>query len=622
MNGKEEKAGYTRLGGEDSSRSYGSFLDSHEEGRKGSEKVNDKSPTVIVVSIISLVVICIIVGVAIWASGGGTEDAVDQPVKLFGVYENAAVAVDGEPCAAIGADILKDGGTAVDAAIGALFCNGVYNSHSMGIGGGFLMTIYSRAEGTVKCLNARETAPGLATTDMFHGNGSLSSKGPLSVAVPGEIAGYWEARRQYGNLSLSWRRIMQPTIDMCREGIPVSATMEDQIAGRKFTDPNIKSVLIDPATWEGWKEGQTYTRTALADTLEALADAGDNGDELFYNGSIAVELVNDLSKLGGILSLSDLATYKPEWVDPITVHMPSTNLTLYSMPPPGSGAVLAAILNIMENFPVEKDDPLFYHRVVESFKWAYGARSNLGDPNDKDITEFVENLVAEMTSSEWAFEKHLLINDSSTVNAPRYYGSDVLNPRDGGTAHLSIVAPNGDAVAVTSTVNLVFGSEIMSPGTGIIYNDQMDDFSFPGIVNDFDLPPSPNNFPKPGKRPLSSMSPSIFVDQSGDVRLVVGASGGTKITTATALTSLLNLRLGWDIEKSVEASRIHHQLNPMTVEYQSTLQTEVVQGLIDRGHVVEDIGGAGSVVGAIDRKENGNLWAKADSRKSGGVGGF
>eukprot|EP00090_Calanus_glacialis_P039873 TRINITY_DN6943_c0_g1_i4.p1 TRINITY_DN6943_c0_g1~~TRINITY_DN6943_c0_g1_i4.p1 ORF type:complete len:167 (+),score=38.72 TRINITY_DN6943_c0_g1_i4:50-502(+) len=150
----------------------------------------------------------------------------------------------------------------------------------------------------------------------------------------------------------------------------------------------------------------------------------------------------------------------------------------------------------------------------------------------------------------------------------------------------------------------------------------MDDFSFPGIVNDFDLPPSPNNFPKPGKRPLSSMSPSIFVDQSGDVRLVIGASGGTKITTATALTSLLNLRLGWDIEKSVEAPRIHHQLNPMTVEYQSTLQTEVVQGLIDRGHVVEDIGGAGSVVGAIDRKENGNLWAKADSRKSGGVGGF
>ena len=213
---------------------------------------------------------------------------------------------------------------------------------------------------------------------------------------------------------------MQPTIDMCRNGIPVSATMEDQIAGRKFTDPNLKSVLIDPATGEGWKEGQTYTRNALADTLEALADAGDNGDELFYNGSIAVELVNDLSKLGGILSLSDLARYKPEWVDPITVQMSTTNLTLYSMPPPGSGAVLAAILNIMENFPVEKDDPLFYHRVVESFKWAYGARSKLGDPNDKDITEFVENLVAEMTSSEWAFEKHLLINDSSTVNAPRY----------------------------------------------------------------------------------------------------------------------------------------------------------------------------------------------------------
>jgi len=568
-------------------------------------------------------VISVLVVVAVWASGGSSAEDTDVPVEMVGVYGTAAVASDGEPCAAVGADILKDGGTAVDAAVGTLFCNGVYNSHSMGIGGGFLMTIYNKAEGTVRCLNARETAPGLATTDMFHGNSSLSSKGALAVAVPGEIAGYWEARRLYGNQSLSWRRLMQPTIDMCRNGIPVSWTIADTIAGREFSDTTLKAVLTDPETGKGWKEGQTYKRTALADTLEALADAGDNGDELFYNGSIAVDLVNDLGKLGGILSLSDLTSYRTEWLDPIAVNMSSTNLTLYSIPPPGSGAVLAAILNIMENFPIEEDDPLFYHRLVEAFKWAYGARSNLGDPNDKEITELVGKLVTEMTSSEWAYKKYLMINDNSTVNDPFYYGSDVLNPRDGGTAHLSIVAPNGDAVSVTSTVNLVFGSEIMSPSTGIIYNDQMDDFSFPGIVNDFDLPPAPNNFPKPGKRPLSSMSPSIFVDHFGDVRLVVGGSGGTKITTATALTSLRILRLGWDIGRSVEEPRLHHQLSPMTVEYQSTMKADVVQGLVDRGHIVEDIGGAGSVVGVIQRIQNGSLLAKADtSRKAGGVGGF
>jgi gamma-glutamyltranspeptidase/glutathione hydrolase/leukotriene-C4 hydrolase len=215
-----------------------------------------------------------------------------------------------------------------------------------------------------------------------------------------------------------------------------------------------------------------------------------------------------------------------------------------------------------------------------------------------------------------------MINDSSTVNDPHYYGSYFYNPKDDGTAHISIVAPNGDAVAVTSTINLSFGSEIMSPCTGIIYNDQMDDFSYPCIVNDFDLPPSPNNFPKAGKRPLSSMSPSILIDTSGDVKLVVGASGGTKITTATALTSILNLQMEWDIEKCVDAPRLHHQLSPMTVEYESSMKTEVVEGLIARGHIVEDVGGAGSVVGAIDRVQKMTLHAKADWRKSGGVDGF
>ena len=639
MTRKKDKEGYSRLGGEHSSTSYGSLTNSQDvESREGQTVKSKSSTVVVVVSISCSVVVCVLIVVAVLAAGHSTSDTVDNDTviddnavidedtdvagRLSGLYSTAAIAVDGEPCADVGADILKDGGTAVDAAVGALFCNGVYNSHSMGIGGGFLMTIYDKEEGTVQCLNARETAPGLANTHMFHGNASLSSKGGLSVGVPGEIAGYWEARRKYGNQDISWRRIIQPTIDMCRQGIPVSWTMADHISGKKLADTNLREVFIDPLTGEGWKEGQTYTRTDLADTLEALADAGDEGDELFYNGSIAASLVSDLHKHGGIISLSDLGSYQPQWLDPIIVNITTSNLTLYSIPPPGSGAVLAAILNIMENFPIKEDDPVFYHRLVESFKWAYGARSNLGDPADREITEFVNNLVVKMTSKKWAYRKYQMINDNTTVNNPLYYGSDVLNPRDGGTAHLSIVASNGDAVAVTSTINLSFGSEIMSESTGIIFNDQMDDFSSPGIVNEFDLPPSPNNFPKPGKRPLSSMSPSIFVDQAGDVRLVVGASGGTKITTATALTSLLNLGLGWDIETSVEAARLHHQLSPMVVEYESTFSQEVVQGLIDRDHVTEDIGGAGSVVGAVHRICNGSLWAKADSRKSGGVAGF
>ena len=236
--------------------------------------------------------------------------SISKENPLVGVFDSAAVAIDGEPCATVGKDILLEGGTAVDAAVATMFCNGVYSCHSMGIGGGFLMTIYNRSTQTAEVLNARETAPGLTTDDMFHGNGSLSSKGPLAVAVPGEVAGYWEARRRYGNLSISWERILQPTIDMCRNGIPVSFSFAKVLATRNFTDPEMIRVFIDPATGEVWKEGQTYKRPVLADTLELLAEAGDDGDELFYNGYLAEQLTEDLQRLGGILSLGDMNNNK------------------------------------------------------------------------------------------------------------------------------------------------------------------------------------------------------------------------------------------------------------------------------------------------------------------------
>ena len=541
---------------------------------------------------------------------------------LVGVFQSAAVATDGEPCATVGKEILEEGGTAVDAAVAALFCNGIYSCHSMGLGGGFLMTIYNHSAGTAEVLNARETAPGLTTEDMFHGNGSLSTKSPLAVGVPGQVAGYWEARRRYGNKDITWERILRPTIDMCRQGIPVSWSLDHILSTRHFTDPEMIRVFINPATGETWKQGETYTRPVLADTLELLAIAGDAGDELFYRGYLAQQLVEDLQSLGGILSTEDMNNYKAKWEEPIVVPLPETQLTLYSVPPPGSGAVLAAIINIMENFEILEDDPVFYHRLVEAFKWAYGGRSNLGDPIDEEITGIVEKVVANLTSFSWAYEKFNMINDSATVNDPLFYGADFYEPNDHGTSHMSVISPTGDAVAVTSTINLYFGSEIMSPKTGIIFNDEMDDFSYPDIINEFGLPPSPNNFAKPGKRPLSSMSPAIFVDSEGDVRLAIGAAGGTRITSSTALASLLNLRMGWDIATSVDAPRLHHQLMPMYVQYQSEFRGEVIEELEKKGHITKDKGSAGSVVGAIARLEDGRLMAKADYRKAGGVDGF
>ena len=219
-----------------------------------------------------------------------------------------------------------------------------------------------------------------------------------------------------------------------------------------------------------------------------------------------------------------------------------------------------------------------------------------------------------------AFDK---INDSRTYNDPSFYGGDFLVPTDHGTSHTCVLAPNGDAVSVTSTVNLHFGAGVLSPSTGIIYNDEMDDFSSPNITNNFGLPPSPTNFIKPGKRPLSSMSPAVVVDRAhGDVQLITGAAGGTKITTATALTTLRALSLQQRIDTAITTGRIHHQLMPMKVTVESTVPDDVIQGLHDRGHVVEGFIDGSSIVTGIQRGQDGKIYASSDPQKDGGVDGF
>ncbi len=216
-------------------------------------------------------------------------------------------------------------------------------------------------------------------------------------------------------------------------------------------------------------------------------------------------------------------------------------LTMYSSPPPGSGVVLAYILNILENYAMsaaDADDPVTYQRIAEAFKWGYARRSELGDPFDPDYTQQILDLAANMTSEEWAFEAFSLINDTATSNDTSFYGAQYDISSDHGTSHVAVIAPNGDAVSATSTHNLQFGGKFMSPSTGVILNNEMDDFSYPGQTNEWGVEPSPSNYPIPGKRPMSSMAPAIFVDADGNAKLVTGAAGGTQITTAIAYVSI------------------------------------------------------------------------------------
>ncbi|XP_035691050.1 glutathione hydrolase 1 proenzyme-like isoform X2 [Branchiostoma floridae] len=544
----------------------------------------------------------------------------DSPaVGSGGPYSRAAVAADAGRCSEIGSDILEKGGSAVDSAIASLLCVGIMNAHSMGIGGGFFMTVYNKETNTADIINARETAPAGASENMYAS--ASSTTGGLAVAVPGEIRGYWEAHQRYGKLP--WRDLFQPAIQLAEEGFCIGKAMAIAIDrtkdGIESPDSHMCDVFCDENN-NVLGENQIMKWPKLAETLRAVADGG---ADAFYTGDIARNLAKDIQDANGIITEQDLRDYEAEMTSPLNITLDG-GMTVLSPPPPSSGAVLSLILNILDGYRLNASSVdgtdnqiLTYHRIVEAFKFAYAKRTELGDPNFIEIDELVRN----MTSGDFADSLRLRIDDAMTHNYTYYGPSFALTP-DGGTAHLSVLGPNGDAVSVTSTINLYFGAKLLSPSTGVLLNDEMDDFSSPNQTNFFGIPASPANFIRPGKRPLSSMSPAIVLDSNNDVRLVVGAAGGTKITTATAYAAIQNLWLGLDIKDAVEKPRLHHQLVPQRVDIESSRMftpEAVLDGLRRKGHVTYEAGSA--IVQAVAQVGSA-ITAACDSIKGGFPSGF
>ncbi|KPI95638.1 Gamma-glutamyltranspeptidase 1 [Papilio xuthus] len=553
--------------------------------------------------------------------------------------------------------ILVSNGSAVDAAIAAMFCNGLYNQQSMGLGGGFFMTVYIKEEGKAYTVVARETAPAAATANMFHGNYDKAKKGPLALGIPGELRGLWAAYKRWGKLpwesllaptlalcplalgipgelrglwaaykrwgKLPWESLLAPTLALCENGYVMSKVLFDGLESAPYVknDPNLRKTYYNPTKGQFHRPGTVVKPSeALCKTLKVIARNG--GDEL-YNGSLAVEFLDDLQRAGSIVTADDLRNYHAKITDSLAVPLNNGDV-LHVPPPPSSGVILVNILNILSGYNfthnsinTTEDKILTYHRIIEAFKHAYGTRTKLGDADFLDLRDLIQNV----TSPSYGAEIRARINDSSTSNDTAVYGASEYNQPDAGTAHISIIGNNGDAVSVTSSVNYYFGAGFTTLNTGIVMNNVMDDFSLPGFINYFGLKPSPSNFIAPGKRPMSSMSPSIIVDKGGNAKLVIGASGGTKITTAVALVAMRKLWFGQTIKQAVDEARLHHQIFPMNVQYEYGIPQDIIKGLRAKGHGMERYPGRGSIICAMYRNRTG-IYANADFRKGGDVAGI
>nr|XP_029712294.1 glutathione hydrolase 1 proenzyme-like [Aedes albopictus] len=294
-------------------------------------------------------------------------------------------------------------------------------------------------------------------------------------------------------------------------------------------------MYVDEESGTFRKPGSVIKPHKLCKTLQYIAE---NGGDALYNGELLDQFAEDLKDMGSIITKNDLEKYEVRWNYSIPVDINGD--IMYVVPPPASGILLSFIINILKNYNFKPEDLssvnstiLTYHRIVEAFKHAYGRRTQIGDPKFVNI----ENLVEQMTSPNYGKEIRESIDDYNTKHNPHDYGGHFFIKDSHGTAHISLIGPNGDAVSVTSSINFYFGAALSGKRTGIIVNSGMDDFSSPGLQNYFGLPGSKRNYIQPQKRALSSMSPTIVVGSDGNVKLIVGAAGGTKITTAVAMVN-------------------------------------------------------------------------------------
>ena len=517
-----------------------------------------------------------------------------------------------------GLEILKQGGNAVDAACAATFAQSVVNPAGSGIGGGGFMLIKLAKKKGALVLDFRETAPAASHKRMYLKKGlsrKASRNGGLAVGIPGEVKGCAEAIRRYGKLSL--KRVLAPAIRYAKQGFPIGHHLAVTLRHRQKLLRHYKALAqVFYPKGKLLKLGQHFKRPRLAKTLTAIAN---QGPDVFYKGWIAKDIVTAVRKQGGILTLQDLANYKIKWRKPLATRYRGHRV--YTMPPPSSGGiVIVQALNMLRRKKLTAmglNSSAYLHFLSEVFQHAFADRARfLGD------ADFVKIPLGWLTSQKYA--DRMLRRISNKVKSPRSYGSrkkPKAAHRGGGTSHLSVIDVEGNAVALTSTINTAFGSKVMAPRSGIILNNEMDDFTTnPGKPNAFGLIQSNNNSIVPGKRPLSSMSPTIVVKHNR-VRLVLGGSGGPTIITGTLQVLLNVLDFKLELADAVSRSRIHHQWMPPRLAVERDLPWDVIRNLKKRGYRTFSFRKPFTAVQAVERR-NGRLYGASDPRKYGKPAGY
>ncbi len=524
-----------------------------------------------------------------------TTAPADSPALRAG-----ALAADQPTAQEIGEAILADGGSAADAAVAAVFALGVENPSSSGLGGGGFAVVWDAASRRAYALDFRERAPAGASAGHYRGpDGAFdperSQRGCYAAGVPGEVAGLGALHGRFGRLE--WSRVVRPAQLLASHGWSVSPylakALEDALGGRR--DEHGAGEDAAQAADRAWagpylrpdgrpsQEGEVLRDPELASTLEAIAT---HGPEAFYRGSIAAAIDAACRDFDGAVRAADLADYAPIWRTPIVTHWRSFRIV--GMPPPSSGGtVLAEALETIEPLPFNRegaDAGGSYHLLAESLKHGFADRARyFGDP------EFVRVPTERLLSPAYAELRRRSIDASRTQPSWAYGLPGVRMKDDAGTSHVSVVDARGNAVAITSSVNGLFGARVRAPRAGVLLNNTLDDFSLDDAPNLYGLVGSKKNRIAPGKRPVSSMAPTVVLERGAGgerVRVVAGGAGGPRIISATLQTILGVLAERATVEEAVDAPRLHHQWMPDTLYLEPSISQRVADALAERGHLL------------------------------------